>query len=133
MLGNQPDKRRQDRSRHTNRQDDAATDGGAVEAPSRNGIERRRPSGKRAWHSAYRSRTTSFGLLSSLRPMNRVCRRWCSTVHSTNSNRPTSTGFSQRQSITFFAVKLAEHLIHAALIRVVILGAFIRLAHNGHL
>ena len=29
--------------------------------------------------------------------------------------------------------KLAEHLIHAALIRMVILGAFIRLAHNGHL
>ena len=29
--------------------------------------------------------------------------------------------------------KLAEHLIHAALIRVVILEAFIRLAHNGQL
>jgi len=29
--------------------------------------------------------------------------------------------------------KLAEHLIHGALIRVVTLEAFIRLAHNGQL
>jgi hypothetical protein len=29
--------------------------------------------------------------------------------------------------------QLAERLIHTALIRVVILGAFIRLANNGHL
>jgi hypothetical protein len=56
---------------------------------------------------AYRSLTTSCGRVSSRRPMNRECRRWCSPVHSTNSNCPTSTGFSQRQSTIFFAVRPA--------------------------
>lgn len=40
-------------------------------------------------------------------------------------------GWKLRDS--FASGKLAEHLIHAALIRVVILEAFIRLANNGQL
>jgi hypothetical protein len=62
---------------------------------------------------AYRSLTTSVGRWSSLRPVNRVCRRWCSPVHSTNSNCATSTGFSQRQSTIFFEVRPAPHLLRS--------------------
>jgi hypothetical protein len=40
------------------------------------------------------SLTTSFAFLSSRRAMNFVCRRWFTSVHSTNSNCPTSFGFS---------------------------------------
>jgi len=39
--------------------------------------------------------------------MNRLCRRWLSEVHSTNSNSPTSSGFSHRHSDIFAAVRPA--------------------------
>ena len=61
-------------------------------------------SARPAERSAY-SRLTSRAGLSSRSAMNLVCRRWSSGVHSTNSNCPTSTGFSQRQSAIFFAVE----------------------------
>ena len=48
-----------------------------------------------------RSMTTSQGFLPSRRPMNRVCRRCRSGVHSRNSNCPTSNGFSHRHSFIF--------------------------------
>ena len=55
------------------------------------------------------SRLTSRAFLSSRRPTNLVCRRWLSPVHSRNSNCPTSTGFSQRQSAIFAFVKPWPH------------------------
>jgi hypothetical protein len=48
--------------------------------------------------------TALLAFLSSRKPMNRVCRRWRSLVHSKNSNCPTSTGFSHRHSFIFAAV-----------------------------
>ena len=41
--------------------------------------------------------------------MNFEWRRWFSPAHSRNSNWPTSTGFSHRQSFIFAAVNLAPH------------------------
>jgi len=53
------------------------------------------------------SRPTSFAFLSSRNPMNRLCLRCRSPVHSTYSNCPTSTGFSHRHSAIFAAVNPA--------------------------
>ena len=55
--------------------------------------------------SPYSSRVTCEASLSSLKPMNFVCRRCPSPVHSRNSNCPTSSGLSQTQSFIFSAVK----------------------------
>lgn len=56
------------------------------------------------------SRRTSSALLSSRRRMNRLWRRWASSVHSTNSNCPTSIGFNHLHSAIFAAVRPAPHL-----------------------
>jgi hypothetical protein len=47
---------------------------------------------------------TFFAFLSSRKLTKRLCRRWPSDVHSTNSNCPTSTGLSHRQSTILAAV-----------------------------
>ena len=48
---------------------------------------------------------TSFAFLSSRSPINLLCRRWPSEVHSTNSNCATSCGLSHRHSTIFAAVR----------------------------
>jgi hypothetical protein len=53
------------------------------------------------------SRLTSVAFLSSRSPINRLWRRWTSSVHSTNSKYPTSTGFSHRHSTILAAVSPA--------------------------
>jgi hypothetical protein len=59
------------------------------------------------------SRLTSFAVLSSRNPMNRLCLRCASPVHSTYSNCPTSTGFShnvERRTMPYAALKEAAVL-----------------------
>jgi hypothetical protein len=56
------------------------------------------------------SRLTSRAFLSLRKAMNFECRRWCSPVHSRNSNCPTGTGFSQRRSFILAAVS-SSHVV----------------------
>jgi hypothetical protein len=55
------------------------------------------------------SRRTSRGFLSLRRLTKRVCRRWLSPVHSRNSNCPTSSGLSHRQSAILALVRPWPH------------------------
>ena len=53
------------------------------------------------------SRRTFLAFLSTRSAINRLCRKWASSVHSTNSNCPTRTGRSHRHSLIFAAVNPA--------------------------
>src|SRR4051812_48339911 len=55
------------------------------------------------------SRATLLGSWSSRKPINRECRKWLSGVHSTNSNCPTSSGFSHRHALILSAVSPSPH------------------------